>query len=165
MRGVRQSIGIGKIGIRAADFPGLFVHPCSKSLHRAIDVFGDGHRRPVVRDHHHAQEKVLGIHLISRLQPQSGILRHRRIRGNRDQCPDAHILQAENAGHHLRHAGRRAHLIRILFIYHTPCRCLYENRRGRCNGRNLALPCGRLCQRRIVQKYNQHPYYGQNPIS
>ena len=111
---IRHAVCIDEVGTDGSDGAGFFIHHGSEMVHISADGFCDGGGRPVIGDQHHL------IGEVSETDPfaaaKLGGLDVGGIGADSDGFERIPLFQGEDAGHHLRHAGRVFPLVRIFFI-------------------------------------------------
>ena len=125
MVGIRHAVHVDEMRMRRADFLRFCVHHRGERGLIPTDCLSDGRSGTVVGDHHHLLQDVGHAQRVAWIEARA--LDVGGIRANGDELVRAALLEREDAGHHLRHAGRILALIRIFLVEHLPRRLVDDD--------------------------------------
>ena len=111
---IRHAVRIDEMGALCSDGAGFFIHHRCEVIHVSADGFCDGGGCSVIGNQHHLVSQISKVDPFAAVE--LGGFDVGGIRTDGDGFERIPLFQGEDAGHHLRHAGRIFALVRIFFI-------------------------------------------------
>ena len=165
---VGVAVGVGEVGVRAADLHRAAVHQLHKAVHRAGNQHGHRIRAVVARGQHEAQQQIAEAHGLARVHGNQGAVAGDACRrlGNGDLLLQRDsALNAQQQRHDLRGAGR-VHAVALVLAeehvaggrVHQHGRLGIEHVRGQLRGVGRVVVLGRARKRRLSQRDGEYQY-------
>ena len=123
---IRHAVRIDEVCALCSDAAGFFIHHGSEMVHVSADGFCDGSGCSVIGNQHHLVSQISKVDPFAAVE--LGGFDVGGIRTDGDGSEWISLFQGEDAGHHLRHAGRVFAFVRIFFVEDFAGRRVHQDR-------------------------------------